>query len=111
MASARNEERITKSEGVKIVKMKLSEDDIRNAAVDRLREIQRELESALPASIVFLTDMADMMGFANTTPIQRRAKNMKISIYTKRQSGSKNKASLCVSEEDAEKIMRSLYEN
>lgn len=111
MATAHNAERASKSADLKVVKMELSEEDIRNAALDRLREIQRECEKTLPASTVFLSDIAEIVGVSASVHVQNRAKAIGVKTYMKRKGDRHNKPALCVSEEDAGKLIRSYYEN
>lgn len=110
MAVSHNAERTAKSADLKVVKMDLSEDDINNSALDRLREVQKKCESVLPASTVFLADIADILGVPAPVDVRRRASRLGLQTYTKRRGGRYNKPALCVSEEDAEKIIRSYYD-
>lgn len=111
MAASHNALRAAKSANIKIVKMALTEEDIESASLDRLREVQRECEMALPKNTVFLIDIADIIGITNSTHIQSRAKKLGIKMHSRRRGGQHNKPALCVSEEDAEKIIRSYYES
>lgn len=111
MAASHNAERVAKSADLKVVKMSLTEDDIQNAALDRLREIQRECEKAIPDNTVFLMDVIEMIGVSTPACVHRRAEKLGVKTYMKRRGGKFNKFSVCVSEEDAERIIRSFYES
>ena len=100
-----------KSASVKVVKMNFSEDDLRSAQLARLAEIRAECERNIPDNLVHLCDLAQMLGLSETNKVTRRAKKLKIKTYLTRRGDSNNKHALCVTEADAEKIIRSYYEN
>ena len=111
MGGSHHAERITKSEGVKVVKMNFSEDDLYKSRISRLTEIKKQIEKTIPENTVFLSDLVDLAGVSETTKISGRARKLNIEIYSKRRGGQHNKPGLCVTESDAEKILRSFYEN
>lgn len=107
MASSHNAERISKSEGVKVVKMNFTEEDLRAAKIARLEEIKAECLKA-NGSVVYLTEISQIV-MMQTDSIKNKAKKLGIKIFSRNNPSSKNKPSLCISEEDAEKLMRSIY--
>jgi hypothetical protein len=110
MATAHNEDRVTESASVKVVKMPFSEEDLRAARLARLEEIKAECEKSIPVNTVFLYDIANIIGLATTAKIKGRANKLKIKTYTRHTGDSFNKLAQCVSEEDAERIIKSYYE-
>lgn len=110
MASPHNAERITKSEGVKIIKMQFDEGDLEKARLARLVEIREECEKRHPVDYVFLIDIMHIIKI-NVNTITTRAKKLGISTYLKNRGGVSNKKALCVSAADAERIIRDYYEN
>ena len=100
-----------KSASIKVVKLNVSEDDLKAAQIARLAEIQAECERNIPTNLVHLCDIAQMLGLSETNKVTRRAKKLKIKTYLTRRGDSNNKHALCVTEEDAERIIRSYYES
>lgn len=111
MAAAHHADRAAKSEGVKIVKMNFSEKDLYAARIERLAEIKADLDKTLPANLVHLVDVASMLGLSETNKVTRRARKLKIKLYTaRRENHPSHKMALCVTEEDAALLIRSYYE-
>ena len=97
-----------KSASVKVVKLNVSEDDLRAAQLARLAEIQAECERNIPSNLVYLCDITHMIGLSDTNKVTRRAKKLGIKTHIARR-GSDNRFALCVTEEDAAELIRSYY--
>lgn len=101
--------RTAKSAGVKIVKMNFSDDDLHQARLQRLAEIKSECEKQTPSDVVFLSELSGLLNL-NVNTISTRSKKLGITLYLKNRGGQNNKKSLCISADDAEKLIRSHYE-
>lgn len=110
MAAGDHADRTAKSAGVKIVKMNFSEDDLHRARLQRLAEIRDECEKKGPSDAVFLSEISELINL-NINTIVNRAKKLGITLYLKNRGGANNRKSICLSAADAEKIIRSHYEN
>ena len=106
MGGAHNEERTSKSASVKIVNMGFSDGDLDAARVERLREIQRECLKAIPERTVFLAEIAAIVGLSEANKLRRWGDKAGVKYYYKVNQTTNHKKALCVSEEDAEKIIR-----
>ena len=99
--------RVVKSRGAEVVKMQFSESDLRAAKIARLEEIKNECTRA-NESIVFLTEISRVIGMQTDT-IKLRAQKLKIKVLRRNNPASDNKMSLCVSDDDAEQLIRDFY--
>jgi fumarate hydratase class II len=111
VASTHNAERASKSASVKIVKMNFSEDDLNDARLARLKEINDECKNLVPEKTIFLAEIASILGLSDASKIQRWADKVGATIYRKVNNTPNNKKASCVSEEDAEKIIRLYHES
>lgn len=99
--------RVIESRGVEVIKMQFSESDLRAAKIAWLEEIKNECARA-NESIIFLTEIAKVVG-VQTDTIKLRAKKLKIEVLRRNNPASDNKMSLCVSDDDAEQLIRDFY--
>ena len=100
--------RTIESRGAEVVKMQFSESDLRAAKIARLSEIKAECEQE-HKSIVFLTDIAAVAG-RQTDTIKNRAEKLGIKLIKRNNPDSCNKIAWCMNDADAERIIRSLYQ-
>lgn len=99
--------RTVESGGAEIVKMPFSENDLREAKIARLEEIKKECIKKIE-SIVFLAEISRVVG-VQTDTVKRRAQKLGMNVFSRNNPVSANKISLCVSDEDAEKLVRDFY--
>lgn len=107
MASTHNAERITKSDGAKIVKLDISENDLVAARKQHLANLKKQHEKSM-ADTVPLKDISDTLGTSSHV-IKKLADKYKLPVYKMPRYEYDNRVMLSVNSIDAEKLIQYYY--